>query len=140
MVADRSAVIEVNGSGSPSATGDFAVSGSAPAIGTLNRNLSFTIVNRHDPLRRMNGTSNNMVDVSGPGLLVNGGSADAEVASVFANTTALATSTFRITGFEDISIGNVHPFSLLPARRPPAVNRKRQRPVQNSTSQVHKTL
>ena len=61
---------------------------------------SFTIVNRNDPSRRMTGTSNSMVDVSGLGLLVNGGSADAEVASVFANATADPLSGFRITGFE----------------------------------------
>lgn len=61
---------------------------------------SFTIVNRNDPTRRMTGTSNSMVDVTGLGLVVNGGSADAEVASVFANATADPASSFRITGFE----------------------------------------
>ena len=61
---------------------------------------SYTIVNRNDPSRRIIGSSNTMVDVSSLGLLVNGGSADAEVASVFANTTAVAASAFRITGFE----------------------------------------
>lgn len=66
----------------------------------INGDESYTIVNRNDPSRRMTSTSNSMVDVSGLGLLVNGGSADAEVASVFANTTAVATSAFRITGFE----------------------------------------
>jgi hypothetical protein len=167
--------IAINGSGSPSANGDFTPSGSVSASGALNRNVSFTIdavglastsgarltdalidrdsvgklgvrggggngieafegfliginavelepghawqltgirfefvngdesftiVNRNDPSRRMTGTSNSMVDVSNLGLLVNGGSADAEVASVFSNTTAVATSSFRITGFE----------------------------------------
>ncbi len=66
----------------------------------INGDESFTIINRNDPSRRMTGTSNTMVDISRLGLLVNGGSADAEVASVFANTTAVATSAFRITGFE----------------------------------------
>lgn len=66
----------------------------------VNGDESFTIVNRNDPSRRMTGASNTMVDVSGLGLLVNGGSADAEVASVFANTTAVAASAFRVTGFE----------------------------------------
>ncbi|MCU0749870.1 MAG: glycoside hydrolase family 55 protein [Akkermansiaceae bacterium] len=66
----------------------------------VNGDESFTIVNRNDPSRRITGTSNTMFDVSNLGLWVNGGSADAEVASVFANTTALATSAFRITGFE----------------------------------------
>ncbi len=167
--------IAVNGSGTPSAAGDFEVSGSVSASGALNRNFSFTIdavglasdsgarvtdalidrdsvgklgvrggsgngietfegfliginavdlepghawqltgirfefvngdesytiINRNDPSRRITGSPNTMVDVSGLGLLVNGGSADAEVASVFANTTAVATSAFRITGFE----------------------------------------
>jgi hypothetical protein len=168
-------VIAVNGSGSPSAAGDFAVAGSVSSGGALNRSFSFTIdavglasdsgarvtdalidrdsvgklgvrggagngietfegfliginavdlepghawqltgirfefvngdesftiVNRNDPSRRITGSSNTMVDVSSLGLLVNGGSADAEVASVFANPTAVATSAFRITGFE----------------------------------------
>lgn len=66
----------------------------------INGDESFTIVNRNAPARRVTGTSNSMVDVSGLGLLVNGGSADAEVAAVFANTTAVATSAFRVTGFE----------------------------------------
>ncbi|MGL5019699.1 MAG: glycosyl hydrolase family 28-related protein, partial [Luteolibacter sp.] len=66
----------------------------------VNGDESYTIVNRNDPSRRITGTSNTMVDVSSLGLLVNGGSADAEVASVFANATAVATSAFRITGFE----------------------------------------
>ena len=66
----------------------------------INGDESVTIVNRNDPSRRATGTSNSMVDVSALGLLVNGGSADAEVAAVFANATAVATSAFRITGFE----------------------------------------
>jgi hypothetical protein len=61
---------------------------------------SFTILNRNNPSRRITGTSNGMVDVSDLGLLVNGGSADAEVAAVFANATADPASSFRITGFE----------------------------------------
>ena len=61
---------------------------------------SFTILNRNNPSRRVTGTSNGMVDVSELGLLVNGGSADAEVAAVFANATADPASSFRITGFE----------------------------------------
>lgn len=61
---------------------------------------SFTIVNRNDPSRSLTGAANQMVDVSGLGLLVNGGSADAEVAAVFANPTADPASSFRITGFE----------------------------------------
>jgi hypothetical protein len=167
--------ITVNGSGSPSAAGDFTATGSVSASGAFNRNFSFTIdavglasssgarvtdalidrdsvgklgvrggggngieafegfligidaiglepglawqltgirfefiggdesftiVNRNDPSRRLTGTSNSMVDVGSLGLLVNGGSADAEVAAVFANATAVATSAFRITGFE----------------------------------------
>jgi hypothetical protein len=61
---------------------------------------SFTILNRNAPSRRVAGTSNGMVNVSELGLLVKGGSADAEVAAVFANATADPTSSFRITGFE----------------------------------------
>ena len=61
---------------------------------------SFTILNRNNPSRRLTGRSNSMVNVSDLGLLVNGGSADAEVAAVFANSTAGPSSSFRITGFE----------------------------------------
>ena len=61
---------------------------------------SFTILNRNNPSRRLTGRSNGMVNVSDLGLLVNGGSADVEVAAVFANSIAAPASSFRITGFE----------------------------------------
>lgn len=174
-VSAATTMIAVNGAGSPSAAGDFAVSGNVSASGARDRKVSFTldaialasssgarladsqidrdslgklgvrggrnfginplegflvgidalglepghvwqltgirfefvggeesftVVNRNDPSRRLTGASNGMVDVSGLGLRVNGGSADAEVAAVFANPTADPAASFRITGFE----------------------------------------
>lgn len=61
---------------------------------------SYLIVNRNDPKMRIAGDTDGMIDVSPLGLFVRGGSADRELASVFAGDDADAKSSgFRIVAF-----------------------------------------
>lgn len=61
---------------------------------------SYAIVNRRDTTRGLAGDTDGMIDVSGLGLFVRGGTVNRELASVFARDTAVSGSSgFRITAF-----------------------------------------
>jgi beta-1,2-mannobiose phosphorylase / 1,2-beta-oligomannan phosphorylase len=61
---------------------------------------SYLVVNRSDPKKRLSGDTDGMIDVSGLGLFVRGGTADRELASVFAGDDADPKSSgFRIVAF-----------------------------------------